>query len=183
MSLQLLNTNRTDKNSAHSYLPLYDELLKTKKENAENVLEVGIYGGGSIELWGKYFTNATVYGVDIEKYKDEWNILKKYSNVELLYNIDAYSKETIKKIEHLKFDMVLDDGSHYLKDMIKFINLYLPLLKDDGILIIEDVQKIEWLDVLIENTPMDLKKYIKTYDLRKNKDRYDDIVFTIQRSF
>lgn len=179
MILQLLDIKQTDKNTAHSYLPLYDELLKNKRETAENVLEVGIYGGGSIELWAKYFTKAQVYGVDIEKYKDEWNKLNKYSNIKLLHDTNAYSEDTIQKIKHLKFDMVLDDGSHYLEDMIKFIKLYSPLLKDDGILIIEDVQEIKWLDVLKENTPKDLQKFIKTFDLRKNKNRYDDIVFTI----
>lgn len=30
-------------------------------------------------------------------------------------------------------------------------------------------------------TPEHLKQYIKTYDLRKNKGRYDDIVFTIDK--
>ena len=182
MTLQLLNTNRTDKNTAHSYLPLYDELLNTKKETAENVLEVGIYGGGSIELWSKYFSKATIYGVDIENYKQEWNLLKKYTNIKLLYNTNAYSEDTIQKIENIKFDMVLDDGSHYLQDMIKFIKLYSPLLKDDGILIIEDVQNIDWLDILTNNTPKDLQQYIKTFDLRENKKRYDDIVFTILKS-
>ena len=30
-------------------------------------------------------------------------------------------------------------------------------------------------------TPPHLKQYIKTYDLRKNKGQYDDIVFTIDK--
>jgi len=47
MSLeQLVDNERTDKNTVHSYLPLYQELLKSKKETAQNVLEVGIYKGG-----------------------------------------------------------------------------------------------------------------------------------------
>ena len=63
----------------------------------------------------------------------------------------------------------------------KFIELYSPLLSDNGILIIEDVQDINWLENLKNKTPQHLKQYIKTYDLRKNKDRYDDIVFTIDK--
>ena len=63
----------------------------------------------------------------------------------------------------------------------KFIELYSPLLSDNGILIIEDVQDINWLEHLKNKTPQHLKQYIKTYDLRKNKDRYDDIVFTIDK--
>ena len=58
MSLeQLADNTRTDKNTAHSYLPLYQTLLIGKKETAKNVLEVGIYLGGSIKLWGDFFSN------------------------------------------------------------------------------------------------------------------------------
>ena len=77
---------------------------------------------------------------------------------------------------------MLDDGPHTLQSMIQFIKLYLPLLKHDGILIIEDVQQMEWLDILKENVPSNFRNYIQYYDLRKNKDRYDDIVFCINKS-
>jgi hypothetical protein len=55
-------------------------------------------------------------------------------------------------------------------------------MTDDGILIIEDVQKWEWIDILTNTVPESLKQYVKTYDLRANKGRYDDIVFTIDKS-
>ena len=52
MSLEVIVDNsKTDKNTLHSYLPLYQNLLTSKKETAKNVLEVGIYQGGSIKLW------------------------------------------------------------------------------------------------------------------------------------
>jgi len=51
MSLvDLADNSRTDKNTTHSYLPLYQKLLVNKKETAKNVLEVGIFHGGSINL-------------------------------------------------------------------------------------------------------------------------------------
>ena len=55
-------------------------------------------------------------------------------------------------------------------------------MTDDGILIIEDVQSWDWIDILKSQVPEHLKMYIKTYDLRSNKNRYDDIVFTIDKS-
>jgi hypothetical protein len=55
-------------------------------------------------------------------------------------------------------------------------------MTDDGILIIEDVQSIDWIDTLKSVVPDNLKQYIKVYDLRLNKGRYDDIVFTINKS-
>lgn len=74
---------------------------------------------------------------------------------------------------------MLDDGPHTLQSQKDFIKLYSHLLSDNGILIIEDVQYIKWIDELKNITPENLKQYIKIYDLRKNKGRYDDIVFTI----
>jgi hypothetical protein len=79
-----------------------------------------------------------------------------------------------------KFDVILDDGPHTLDSMKATIRLYLPKLKPDGILIIEDVQKYEWLHDLKNEVDPVFRDKVVTYDLRKNKGRYDDIVFTIQ---
>ena len=70
--VDLVNNSRTDKNTAHSYLPLYQKLLINKKETAKNVLEVGICHGGSIKLWSDFFTNANVYGLDIMDIRNVW---------------------------------------------------------------------------------------------------------------
>jgi hypothetical protein len=47
--------------------------------------------------------------------------------------------------------------------------------------VIEDIQAIDWVDTLRQSTPSHLQKYIKVYDLRDKKGRYDDIVFTIDK--
>ncbi len=67
MSLeQIVDNTRTDKNTTHSYLLLYESLSKNKKETAQNILEIGIQNGGSIKLWRDYFLNVTIYGLDTE---------------------------------------------------------------------------------------------------------------------
>ena len=76
---------------------------------------------------------------------------------------------------------MLDDGPHSLDSMTKFISLYSRVLADDGILIIEDVQEYDWIEHLKNAVPDNLKQYIHIYDLRENKGRYDDIVFTIDK--
>jgi hypothetical protein len=53
--LELIDNSRSDKNTTHSYLELYQELLISKKTSALNILEVGIQGGGSIKLWKDFF--------------------------------------------------------------------------------------------------------------------------------
>ena len=181
---QLADNSRTDKNTNHSYLPLYQELLKRKKETAKNVLEVGIDEGGSIKLWSDFFTNATTYGIDIRSIDNVWDELKNKNNIKLYTSYDAYDENTFKLnflCKGIKFDFLLDDGPHTLESMIKFIKLYSQIMTDDGILIIEDVQEYEWIEILKLAVPDHLKNYIKVYDLRKNKNRYDDIVFSIDK--
>jgi len=185
MSLEeLIINDRTDKNTTHSYIPLYQELLKGKKETAKNVLEVGIYNGGSIKLWSEFFTNATTYGIDISSIDNVWDEIKNKNNIKLYTSYDAYDEHTFKLnflCKGIKFDFLLDDGPHTLESMLKFIKLYSQIMTDDGILIIEDVQDYKWIDILKLAVPNNLQKYIKVYDLRQNKGRYDDIVFTIDK--
>ena len=76
---------------------------------------------------------------------------------------------------------MLDDGPHTLESMLTFIKLYSQIMTDDGILIIEDVQSWDWIETLTNAVPEHLKPFVKSYDLRENKGRYDDIVFTIDK--
>ena len=191
MSLIKLVDNRyTDKNNTHSYLPLYEKLLKNKKNTAKNILEIGIgdFGeknGGSIKLWKDYFKNATIYGLDILPINRVMDELLNNDRVFLYTSIDAYNNDFFTKNflnKKIKFDFMLDDGPHTLESMKQFIKLYSQIMTVDGVLIIEDVQSLEWIDLLKNEVPQYLKKYIKIYDLRKNKNRYDDIVFTIDKT-
>jgi cephalosporin hydroxylase len=186
MSLQnIVDNSRTDKNTVHSYLDLYQNLLITKKETAKNVLEIGIYHGGSIKLWSDFFTNATVYGLDIMHINNVWEGIKNKENIILHTSSDAYNETFFIDNflnKNIKCDFMLDDGPHSLESMKQFIRLYSQIMTDDGILIIEDVQSIDWINVLKDEVPSHLKQFIRIYDLRPNKNRYDDIVFTIDKS-
>ena len=51
-----------------------------------------------------------------------------------------------------------------------------------SLLLIEDVQSFDLVDILKNEVPAHLQEFIKIYDLRPNKNKYDDIVFTIDKS-
>lgn len=179
----------TDKNVAHSYLPLYEKLLNPIAESATNVLEIGIgdfrpKNGGSVLMWLDFFEQAQVHAIDRlpEHRVDDIVLSHERSNIYCEQN--AYDENFVRTNfidKNIKFDFALDDGPHHLDSMKNFIKLYHGLLTPEGILIIEDVPDIGWLDMLTDATPEHLKKYIKTYDLREQKNRHDDIVFTIDR--
>ena len=193
MSLvDLVDNTRTDKNTDHSYLEVYDILLKSKKHSALNVLEVGIgdgnqgaTNGGSIKLWNDYFPNATVHALDILPINRIWDGIKGHPRIQLYASFDAYNANSVKinfADKNLKFDFVIDDGPHSLESMVSFINLYLPLLTDDGILIIEDIQQYNWVNSLKSTVPETLRKYVQVFDRRNVKGRYDDILFVVDMS-
>lgn len=193
MSLvDLVDNTRTDKNTGHSYLELYDKLLLNYKYNATNILEIGIgppprisgfsNNGGSIKLWHDYFVNAQIITADIIPLEDIAQDLLNNPRIHIVL-ADAYDPHGIgySILSMMRFDVVLDDGPHTLDSMIRFICLYLPLVNDGGILIIEDVQDITWLDVLKQHVPDQYKDNIECYDLRHIKNRYDDIVFVVKK--
>lgn len=190
MSLEdLVDNSKTDKNTTHSYLHLYNELLTKKRFTAKNVLEVGIgdfdeKNGGSIKLWRDYFTNATIYGLDVLPINRVMDELLNDTRVILYTSTDAYNEDFFNKNflnKNIKCDFMLDDGPHTLESMVQFIKLYSQIMTDDGILIVEDVKSLDWIEKLKNEVPVHLKQFIKVYDLRSNKNRYDDIVFTIDK--
>ncbi len=184
---QLINNDSTDKNTTHSYLETYELLFNKRKSKTKNVLEIGIgdfgeLNGGSVELWYNYFQNASIYAVDILDITRVLPHIQNNPRIQLFTGSNAYDQhffETTFINTNIKFDIMIDDGPHTLESMIKFINLYHKLLAPGGIMIVEDVQDISWIEHLTNATPDNLKQFINVYDLRKNKDRYDDILFTI----
>lgn len=179
----------TDKNTWHSYIEVYEELFSSKKVSATNVLEIGIGpsmpNGGSILMWAGYFENARIHAADIIPLSSVNPLLIPHPRIHLHTQSDAYNESFFVNTflsKNEKFDILVDDGPHTIESMVKFIKLYSQVLKEDGIMVIEDVQNIEWVDILRAVTPDHLKPYIKVYDRRPVKGRYDDIMFVINRS-
>ena len=117
------------------------------------------------------------------EYNNIWDGIKNNDKI-VLYSSDAYDKNffTSNFLEKgIRCDFMLDDGPHTLDTMIKFIKMYSQIMTDDGILIIEDVQYIEWCQILMDAVPYELKNYVRIFDLRLVKGRYDDIIFTIDK--
>jgi beta-1,4-mannosyl-glycoprotein beta-1,4-N-acetylglucosaminyltransferase len=179
------NNGGTDKNTSHSYISFfYEEVFNEYKNQNISLLEIGIQGGASLKLWKEYFVNSkNIVGIDIS----ENNVHQNYKNingVEYFYG-NAYSDQISEKFSN--FDIIIDDGPHTLDSQLDCILKYLPKLNTNGILVIEDVQDIEFISKFIEyvkiyeNDNSNSFYKLETIDLRKIKNRYDDILFTIRK--
>jgi hypothetical protein len=183
----LIDDSLTDKNTTHCYIEIYEKLFEKKKYDSNVILEIGIgdlykKNGGSIKLWRDYFPNSTIYGLDIRDIRHVNDEIINKDRINLYTSTNAYDKNFIEKEfinKNIKFDILIDDGPHTLDSMIFFIKNYLPLLKEDGIFVIEDIPDINWVSKLQENVPEEYKNKCKVFDLREKKKRYDDILFCI----
>ena len=141
------DTYRTDKGTleceGHSFTEFYDDYLKDWRDRELNILEIGVQTGASLLMWQSYFPKATVYGLDINDVD-----FSKYAETEEFKNIqirkcDATNENQVKEflndIGNIKFDIIVDDGSHDLNHQMKSLLLFLDNTKDDGMYIIEDL--------------------------------------------
>jgi hypothetical protein len=177
----LIDNTRSDKDTTHSYLPVYEQLFHSKKDHDINIMEIGICHGGSIQLWYDYFKNGIVYGLDILPKHYFFDLIK--DRTKIFPSTDAYDLQFIDKtFKDVQFDFIIDDGPHTLGSMIFSAEHYSKLLKDDGILVIEDVQSMNWIPDIIASFPAELRQYVEVIDLRSKKGRYDDIMVVLNKS-
>ena len=104
------------------------------------MLEIGVFEGGSLEMWNYYFDNdCTIYGIDINK--DTLDVPKKLgvSNIKIDIGDQGdpkFWKEYLK--DKPKFDIVIDDGGHtMIQQMVTYESVY-DHISDDGVYLCED---------------------------------------------
>lgn len=173
----------TDKNTIHNYVGSYERLLEPYRNKSVDVLEVGVQYGGSSLLWQDYMPNAKLAFVDIQD--QMYQTIKDKLNFERCkyYIMDAYIDESVKKLTDdfsEGFDVMIEDGPHTLESQIIFIQKYLPILKKGGIMIIEDIQSLSYIEILKSITPKEFQDKIEVIDLVHTRGRYDDLMFVIR---
>jgi SAM-dependent methyltransferase len=125
------------------YFDVYERHLSKFVGKKPRILEIGILGGGSIELWLKYFgEGTTVVGMDIEtkaldyKYDGNAMIVIGDQGDPLFWDQFLPTQE--------KFDIVIDDGSHIMNHQITTVNKVFSHIKEGGVFICEDTHTSYW---------------------------------------
>lgn len=131
---------RVDKMVNHGYHRFYYDALKHLCDRSFNMLEIGIEGFQSVDMWKRFFPKAKIYGIDINReYKDGrmWIFRADQSNLQQLQAVEKQMATTC--------DFINDDGSHIPEHQILTFNeLFLNLLNEGGVYIIEDIETSYW---------------------------------------
>jgi hypothetical protein len=127
-----------------SYLAQYDRFLHAWRDKDVRLLEIGIQNGGSLEIWGRYFRNATrLVGCDV----DPLCANLRYEDPRIAVVVaDASSDEGFRQVQAKAeaFDIVIDDGSHRSSHIVQAFARYFPLVADGGMFIAEDLHCSYW---------------------------------------
>lgn len=144
---RIANLCGTDKGTivseCHGYTEFYEDLFSKYVDKEINILEIGIFKGNSLKMYNTYFGDKChIYGIDIEN-KEEYNTENIHTFI-----CNQGNREDLENFKNsicdIKFDIIIDDGSHLSIDQtISFFMLH-DLLKPDGVYIIEDLHTFQW---------------------------------------
>lgn len=121
----------TDKSTVtHCYLDNYEKYFDSWRDREFTMLEIGVGNGSSIAMWREYFTNAKVYGIDINK----------DCAAEGVFIGDQTDKEFLDKVLAAigEIDILVDDGAHYSPSTIQSFEYLFPKIETGGWYVVED---------------------------------------------
>lgn len=142
----------------------YEKFWTLKKDfHPSNVIELGLWDGGSLAFWFEYFHPEKHVGIDITK-KENSNYFKYYirsrgleKRIKTYWETDQTDSKTLREIVKNEFsgplDLVIDDASHlYGPTKTSFETLF-PLLRPGGFYVIEDWAWAHWKDFQTSDHP------------------------------
>jgi len=145
----LATLSGTDKWGVHWYTQHYARHFQQLRNKPITLLEIGIggydkpeVGGQSLRMWRRYFRRGKIVGLD---YYDKSPHAEKRIRI---YQGDQSDEKLLQRIvaEVGRPDVIIDDGSHLNHHVIKSFEVLFPLLADDGIYVVEDIQTAYWPD-------------------------------------
>jgi hypothetical protein len=137
------NTNRLIHKWEH-YFEIYDRHFSAYRNKEIVVLEIGVFQGGSLQMWKDYFgPKAKIYGIDIDpnckKFEEE--------NIKIFIGSQSDRSFLGKLKEQMPpIDILIDDGGHTMNQLRTSFDELFDHVKADGIYALEDLHTCYWID-------------------------------------
>ena len=148
---------------SHNYSPFYEKYLKNFRSSKINILELGSHEGKGIASYFYYFYNSYITGVNINPFQMKFTSRR----ITELFT-DVSSERNLKNLANYLVedqDIIIDDASHNLRDILISFSILFRKLKKDGVYVMEDMNQFESLQELNpysnELTPIEILKNIQ----------------------
>ena len=121
----------------HHYFEIYHRHFASFRGRAPVVLEIGVFQGGSLQMWKEYFgPGARIVGLDIDprcsRFEEE--------QISVMIGDQAdrgFLAEVRRRLPHI--DIVIDDGGHTMPQQITSFEELYPHLQPNGVYLCEDI--------------------------------------------
>ncbi|MBK8226564.1 MAG: class I SAM-dependent methyltransferase [Flavobacteriales bacterium] len=125
------------------FFEVYDRHFSRYRGKEVVVLEIGVFHGGSLQMWKQYFgPGAVIHGVDINPR------CKELEEEQVTIHIGSQSDPAFLqrlKAELPPIDILIDDGGHTMRQQnITFDELF-DAVKPGGVYLCEDLHTSYWL--------------------------------------
>tara|TARA_A100001015_G_C14798428_1_gene635936 strand:+ start:69 stop:908 length:840 start_codon:yes stop_codon:yes gene_type:complete len=122
----------------HGYSKFYQKYFESLKSNNLNILEIGSFHGNASAALFFYFRKSKFFAADI--YPDLFRYKSKRIKNFYVDSSDEKSiqKNIIDKFDN-KFDIIIEDAGHSLKDQIISLFMLFKKLNNQGLFIIEEL--------------------------------------------
>lgn len=127
------------------YLPIYETALATFRSRPIRMLEIGVWRGGSLQMWRRYLhPDSVIVGIDIDPDTAQFDDPSRGIHVRIGGQQDASFLQGVTR-EFGPFDVILDDGSHTTSHMVQtFQHLFANGLARGGLYVVEDIHTNYW---------------------------------------
>lgn len=119
------------------YFDAYEKHFRRFRGSEVHVLEIGVFSGGSLEMWRDYFGPVSrIYGVDVEPSCNAYE-----SDRIRIFTGDQSDRIFWRGVKQQvpNLDIVIDDGSHISEHQIITLEELLPHLRPGGVYLCEDI--------------------------------------------
>jgi hypothetical protein len=139
---QFLTNVARGSNKWPHYFQIYERHTAQFRGRSMVVWEIGVQNGGSLQAWKQYFgSHVTLVGIDIDP--NCTRCAEAQVHIRIGNQSDTVFLQEILD-EFGTPEIIIDDGSHMMKDMREsFFYLY-PKLPDNSVYIIEDMHTCYW---------------------------------------
>jgi hypothetical protein len=123
------------------YFEIYHRHFKKFVGREVHVVEIGVFGGGSLDMWRDYFgPDCHLYGVDKNPAcrADEDDSIRIFIGDQ---GDRGFWRDFIREVPRI--DIVVDDGSHRPHDQIATLEALLPQIRPGGVYLCEDAPGVK----------------------------------------
>jgi len=141
--LEMVQDYDTDKQWTHSYIDnVYTNIFNPIKNDNVSIVEIGLRDGESVRLWRDFLPNARIFTTGNQQEIEQFKHKHKTDRITFI-ECDQSNDDDVDKLNDIlknsgPIDIIIDNGTHKMRDQQITLAKLFDCLKKDGVYILEN---------------------------------------------